>query len=551
MMTSASRHFPLFDKQAQDSQLFFEEELQKYFRMSPPSTVTNEFKQITGSADEQIMYLTIALKVIEELDVEPVQAFGLLEALRPVIFDKFTILTSRFIGKSLLSNSKANQAVFNALSLYARLTATYDSVIEEAKYFGESQTFIMGGAIHRALADKSKLVLCYLQLYMDVPEDIWRHMNRLFQTADEYNILNQVMPDPLVFGDTQLSIRQIYTYTQALATCGSGSLTIDEILAISELLKAHVKSIKVLPTKPEKNALCIDPRSMLKARFSADIHSSLSDMAMYYDFSPLEKHFNKQHFTQVFVQSKRYILSPDVASKIYSNWTEPQVISSDRQAGSGQLLVRPGLVMNWCSQKLPDPDEPDDDVDERAFRNRKLDFYTPSDKLSFRQLEVIHPDSAGCHSAEVVDYSHSGYCLSWNMSVIPLLAVGELIVLNDPVRGSQCLCQIVWMKSAGNGRLRTGVSILSFNVASVYVRTLSSLGQPSVTLPALLLCNQNRGNHSYSLIVEVGKLSMRKIVSLIQAEKVAHAQILELCSTGSKYQVFNLAFYENPVQMSS
>lgn len=536
---------------SKDSQIFLEEELQKYFRMSPPATVTQDFRQITGSADEQMKYLALALKVIEELDVEPVQAFGLLEALRPVIFEKFTILTSRFIGKALVANSKANEVVFNAIALYARLTATYDSVIEEAKYFGESQTFIMGGAIHRALADKSKLVLCYLQLYMEIPDDIWKHMNRLYQTADEYNILNQVMSDPLVFGDAQLTIRQIYTYTQALATCGAGSLTIDEILAVSELLKTQAKSIKILSAKPAKDVLCIDPRSMLKAKFHSMVSGDLSDMAMYYDFQALEKTFNKQHFTQVFVQSKRYILLPDVASKIYHNWTEPPAAASDRHAGHGTLLVRPGLVINWCSQKLSNPLIADDELDERNFRNQKLDFYTNFEKLAFRSIDRLQADSAGCHSVEMIDYSHNGYCLQWNISVVPLLSIGELIVLNDPARASQCVCQVVWMRSSGSGKLRTGVSILSSTVVPVYLRVLPSLGQEAVMMQALLLCNRNRGNDSYSLVVESGKLSMRKVVSLIQADTTRHAQVLELCSTSSKYQIFNLAFYEQKAGQTS
>src|SRR5690606_25037815 len=159
---------------------------------------------------------------------------------------------------------------FEAIDLFSRLTATYDSVIEEARHFGESQTFIMGSAIHRALSDKARLVLYYFQLYQEVPIGVWRHVNWLYRTADEFNIFNQVMVDKIALKNHSLSVRQLYLYLMLLASSGGRNINTDEIAALGELLKDWIKQVSMhkLDENSSHPVLCIDPLKLNTPVFS-------------------------------------------------------------------------------------------------------------------------------------------------------------------------------------------------------------------------------------------------------------------------------------------
>ena len=212
----------------------------------------------------QFQYLNLVLKVIEELDVEPVQAFALLEAVRSIIYRKVFAVTSRFLGKTVLPGSKTSALLFEAIEVFARLTDTYDSIIDEARHFGDSQVFIMGSAIHRALSDKARLIQCYLQLYMDVPKSVWRHLGQLYRVAEDYNVFNQTMPDKLAFPDATLTVRQVYLYVMLLAASGSRNLVVEDIAALAEHLKDWVKLVTVRKYDPASGELrlCMDPQTM-------------------------------------------------------------------------------------------------------------------------------------------------------------------------------------------------------------------------------------------------------------------------------------------------
>jgi len=544
-MSALQKISSMTDLGSLSGQLLIEAEFQKYFKKTPPHIITNEFKQLSGSVENQIFYLNIALKVIEELDVEPVQAYGLLESLRPVIYEKFKILTYRFIGKTLVANTKANQMVFGAMDLYTRLTDTYDSVIEEAKYFGDSQAFIMGSAIHRAMSDKAKLIQSYFLLYMDIPDRMWKHLNALYLTADEFNIQNQVISDTLLLSEYQLSIKQLYSYALLLSTCDMRNLHVTDIKSVSELLKSLIKSVQLKPRQFPENCIYMDPVFMLKpARYHED-DSQKSEKAFSFDLKGIEKPFAKKYNTQIMVDGERCTLSPEVLNAIYMKWSKPYIRSEDRFAEKRAVVARPGFLLNWNDGEF-DTSLLHDDVPLRDYRGLKLNLSPVLESLRFSALKLITKSSNGAYQLNSTDSSEHGFCLVWDSAVAALLQVGELVVIHDSEQATQQLCQILWVKCLTADTIKTGLRILANTIIPVLVKPVKTPGQSSgESIKGFLSPNYLGEKLNYSLIVEQSAINTGKIVTLYQGKVNCNAQVMEQHNLNQSYQTFSIGFYED------
>lgn len=527
-------------------QLSLEKDLQQFFRVTPPLKIENEFNQLSGAVDKQFYYLHLSLKVIEELDVEPVQAFALLEALRGIIYEKFNTITSRFIGRPLVENSKVNEIVFNAIDLFSRFTATYDSVIDEAKHFGESQAFIMGSAIHRALADKSRLVLCYLQLYQDVPDATWRHINRLYLSAQDYNIANQVIADKQIFPNHTLSIKQLYMYSMLLSCAGTHTLSTHDIGVLAELLKDWLALIQASPRsrfKQYDNPLCVDPMQLSTPVFFDQLSDKDSRTILVFEFDKLKQKLSKYHVAQSFINGRRLSLSSAIANQILKNWLSPYQRRVERISAEDQTLtVAIGLTEAWPPQLQAAPLPAAFTIE--SFNGVKLNFSHDLPHTGFAEIQSQQQMST-LNRVKIVDESAHGFCLSWPVSFANKLAHGQILVMHDIARQRFMLGQIVWLKQLADKSLQTGIAVLSDRVAPVFVSPLPRAGNtPKPALRAFLCLQSDGARASFELVAPANHLSMGQVCALQQREQCHAAQLLELSHQSELFQRFNLAFYE-------
>lgn len=530
-------------------QLFLEKELQQFFKITPPLKIEDEFSKIHGSVNSQFIYLKLALKVVEELDVEPVQAFALLEALRPVIFEKVRIITSRFVGKTVVNNSKAYDVVLEAIDLFARLTATYDSVIDEAKYFGESQIFIIGSAIHRALADKSRLILFYQLLYQDIPDSLWRHTNRLYITAEDYGVTNHAIADTQAFPGYTFSVKQIYLYSMLLASAGTNKLNVTDIVALSELLKSWLTQIHIRSEcQPSENPLCMAPAHFLYPLFRSQVVDCPDKGIFYFDFDKFRQKLQRSHVIQAFVGGKRFTLSITTFNKILSNWTLCPERHPTRKAIDQPLFVscHIGFALDNLQSPLLLSTTKAGEKKLGDFRNRKLKLSLNSGHVQMDSIPLLAAAVNHVAEAKIIDISNNGYCLEWPEHNVAGLATGEVILIEDKNEQRCKLGQVVWMKCKTGRVIQTGIAVLANAIIPCLLRQVKRNEQEPETAPcqALVMVNQHGDRIIYSVLVKKSNLVMGQVLELLQADKSWYLQLLELCSQNDNYQVFNIAFYE-------
>lgn len=546
----AKLHSPeiLADFYSVQSQLTMEMELKQFFVVTPANRIGDIFAGISGSVMNQFAYLNLVLKVIQELNIEPVQTFALLQAVRPIIYKKFDAATSRFIGKPVSGTTQSGTIVFEALELFTRLTDTYDSIINEARRFGDSQTFIIGSAIHMAMADKVKLIVCYLRLYHEVPQGIWKNANRLYVVSLECNVLSQVFQDKLAFPQHVLSIRQIYIYIMLLYSSGTRSLSTDEIFALAEFLKDWVKlaNLKKLDPASSENVLCIDPMTMSVPVFSAELSDRNNPSLLVFDFEKLKGKLDKPFVTQKFVEGVRFTLSPWATQKILHNWIyHEKRLTTRTEVEKKAVLVRIGLI-SMASINFPKDNYLSDDFDSPDYSTKKLDFNLAPVLKNLTFLNSLMTEKPEPFKIKTVDYSNAGYCLEWPEKASAILSVNEILLVQDSPKGECKLGQIVWMKIKSNGVLRTGVSVIAQKVIPIYIRPIKSggYGEAQEFFKGFIISSSLDGREYSGVLLKNKSLQTGKMVELIQNDKVIPAKLLEPFGHNDKYQLFNLAFFQ-------
>jgi len=546
----AKLHSPetLADFYSVQSQLTMEMELKQFFVVTPANRIGEVFKALSGSVMNQFAYLNLALKVIKELNIEPVQTFALLQALRPIIYNKFDAATSRFVGKPVSGSTQSGSIVFEAIELFTRLTDTYDSIINEARRFGDSQAFIIGSAIHMALADKIKLILCHLRLYHDVPQNIWKNANRLYVVAQDSNVLSQVFQDKLAFPHHVLSIRQLYLYVMLLQTSGSRSLSTDEISALAEFLKDWVKlaGFKKFDPASSENILCIDPMTMNTPVFSAALSDRQSSSLLAFDFEKLKGKLDKPFVTQKFVEGVRFTLSPWATKKILHNWVSHEKRAITRtEVEKKAVLIRVGLL-SMASVKAPIDNYLADDFDRPDYNSKKLDLNLSPFLKRFTFLKSIMTEKPDPFKVKTVDYSNAGYCLEWPEKASALLSINEVLLIQESLNGGCKLGQIVWMKVKSTGVLRTGVSVIAQKIIPIYIRPIKTgaYGETPETVKGYIISSSLEGREYSGVLLKNKNMQTGQIVELIQNEQVFPAKLLEPFGHNDKYQLFNLAFFQ-------
>lgn len=532
-------------------QVVLERDLQQFFKSTTPGKIENTFRDIGGSASSQFLYLNLVLKVIEELDIEPVQAFALLEAVRPVIYRKFEAVTDRFIGKAVVPGSKNSAIVFEAIDVFLRLTDTYDSVIEEARHFGDSQTFIMGSAIHRALSDKARLALCYQQLYHDVPASVWRHVNFLYRSADEFNIFNHVMPDKLAFRNHALTVRQLYLYIMLLSCAGTRNMNIEEMSALAELLKDWIKQvgIKKLNENSDQLVLCMDPARLSTPVFSCQLTDKSSASLFGIDLGKLPEKLLRSHSHQKFVDNTRYVLSPWTTERVVGNWT--RFISRSELRNSDESprcinacvgLQMTALISAPTAESLARPG-----VSARDLRDKKLSLTIESEQLQLDTITVLPSDTFKPLQPRIIDHSNTGYCLQWHDDGSVKLAVDEILVLQDERDGLCRLGQIIWIRAVSRTEYQTGVAIISSEVMPVLARLLPSpySNNHDRVSRGFVICQTAGERKHFGMLLEQAGWQTNQAIELIQTNKTFHARILEPLYQSETYQSFNIAFFRD------
>jgi hypothetical protein len=478
------------------SQLQRERELEKFFRTATPQSLKAQLEKMPTAAADQLAYLNFMLKVLNELDVQPVQVFSLLETIRPVVYEKFNILTSRFFGKASTFPQKVQDLLNQAVQLQSHMAATYDSVVEEARAQGDKQAFIVGTAIQRAMADKAHLLYCYLQLYIPVPQQMWKQFHKLYKIAVEYKLLSQAVPDPMVFPRKPLNLRQIYLYAMMMGASHTESMNSADIMVLSDAIKDWVPLINLGDKKnadPEKQ-LVISLDQGAAPVFLAEVVNKLSPNLVFLQMDKFVAHIQGLPKYRLRIGFDEKVLDRQMLDQLLLQWTQYRPKSTNRTARNEKVLVALGLaaVHYYMSGGA--------DIQVIASKTN-MDEHEPNGKLAYGEIPreyggLAHKSADNkldrrkhhCEPVTAIDESPGGYCLEWTEASSALM-VGEIIAIREKMSPYWKVGEVVWMNKLENARIAAGVSLICNEAIPLAAKVLkNSLSLKSGMIIPVLLC---------------------------------------------------------------
>ena len=175
------------------------------------------------------------------------------------------------------------------------------------------------------MADKAYLLYCYLQLYLPVPQQIWRQFNKLYLIAAENKLLIQTTPDPLVFPRKPLNLRQIYLYAVMMDCSDTPHLNCGDIRTLSEALKDWVQYIGILDSKSDKeeNPLVVNLEAPSGAVFYADLGNKYSSKLVFLQLDKFIAHLKglKKYSLRVSI-SEEWLFDKPMIEQLLDHWMD-------------------------------------------------------------------------------------------------------------------------------------------------------------------------------------------------------------------------------------
>jgi hypothetical protein len=513
------------------NQLQQEKEMEKFFRTATPHSLTMRLANMPAGMAAQLQYLNSVMKVLNELDVQPVQVFSLLEAVRPVIYEKFNLLTSRFLGKAAVFPQRVQDLLSQAVGLLSHLAASYDNVVEETRAQGEKQAFILGAAIERAMADKTYLLYSYLQLYLPVPDQIWRQFHKLYSIAAENKLLIQTTSDALVFPRKSLNLRQIYLYAIMLDRSDTQRMNNADIKTLSEALKDWIPHITILEKKPEltDSSLVINLEAPTGAAFFAELGNKYTTKLLCLNIEKFLTHIRslKKYSLRVSI-TEEWVFDKAKLDQLIEHWSVYKPVSTDRVQLNEVVVVVIGLLpAHYYMSGYRDP--------ETLIGNVLFSDKDPAGKLaygevptSFRALTYspqalkIEKPLYGYQKALAVDQSPGGYCIEWSAEAADDLAVSEIICIRHKLSPYWKVGEIVSLTNTEDKKIRTGINIISTEAIPVVARLANRK-----ELLQMLLCPAEKSLNRKSATAVV-PFSVCQMGEKLQIAQLGHLRAIQL-----------------------
>ncbi|MCB1615853.1 MAG: hypothetical protein KDI30_07545, partial [Pseudomonadales bacterium] len=236
-------------------------DVKKFLKTATPITLKQWLETLPKSNPSALgNYLVQILKALDDVDMLPMSRFSLTDTIRPYAYSVVSALTQGFMG-SQKGFSKEFQGIINqAMVLQGQLVASYSSQGNKARLMGEQQAFIMGSAMHRALADQYSMLSFYLKLALPVPQQIWRQVNRIYKMVEDARLQAHIMGDNVRLTEQMLTIKQMYTAILLLGSARSNMLPSEEVAVAAVGIKRWVlhADLAEKPALGQEHALAVD-----------------------------------------------------------------------------------------------------------------------------------------------------------------------------------------------------------------------------------------------------------------------------------------------------
>jgi len=186
-----------------------------------------------------------AVVEINRLDMPVPQRYKAMELLRKPCHYIVESLEKHFAGRPLPLNQRNRKISELARALLSELAVGYKIIARQTEMSSRPDLKLLTCALHRTMSYQGLLLLRAYQVYAPYPRGIWKELHTIYHFIESYDLLNQVIKDPLNLLPGNSNIDDLYKKILLLSLSMPYRLHRGEIDKVCNLLNQFVSFTRI------------------------------------------------------------------------------------------------------------------------------------------------------------------------------------------------------------------------------------------------------------------------------------------------------------------
>ena len=469
----------------------------------------------TGEAARQ---LYLAIRELNQLVVDPVTRFKLLEVIRPDIYSIEILLAKHFLQTSVSLNERQLKIANLSQSLQTHLAIGYKLVVThgiDSLSSKDKASKIITAAIHRAITDTTSTILRAFQLYCQPPEHSWSEINQLFLLAEMHKVEKYNISDTQNHYLSTSNITAAFVRAHLLGTAKPNNLRQQDLALLYDATELWADKVTVTDSEDE-SALFI-------------VNLSRDRVAQYRQYIQDEQKasFRGLNTEALVLELKTYAANPEgpsgitVPGKLSDNllshstqaWGIHWQRSFRRLSSVGQLSLCIGMSATHfyvAGKKGFDqvqfdlrPKLSDEKLQVDTGKSSTNDIWgesvgNPSHQGGAQPIDFVgnfgsfeedenEASKYPIHDVTLINTSPGGYCLQWQGDLPASIQAGEILGIQASGVRYWAIGVIRWIRHMGDKSVQLGIELIAPKAEAAAAQLLQKTGANGTYTRALLL----------------------------------------------------------------
>lgn len=438
--------------------------------------------------------LYLALQEVNQLQISHTQRFDIMELFRPQCYYVCDQLGKHFLGHSIVLTEQQRKIANLAQTIQYQLTIGYKHIVRDMLLGSkkpEGNKDLLVKTIHRAMSDTSHTLLRAYQLYCPIPKNLWHELHQLYRLAESLQLLQQVVNDPQNSFIHDFSIEANYKRMLLLACSRPNQVRQGDLLQIFNALEYWTDVVILGPA-----------RDNVPTTFIIDLESDAGPTYRALFSKTLKTHHRTLESTELTETLNLFLKDPDeceltipkaISKELLLHlahaWGPLQKRSFKRIPATGTLELSVGLTAThyylcgkqefrlWLEVQHVADHIPEHQKE--RFQKKEYDVWSPAFDARHNEQRMLAEDEVNItytpeeeknhkpifpvFSANLLNTSPGGYCVSWQGHLPQHLQTGELLGIHEVEYNSWNLAIIRWLHLEGESQVELGIELLTCN----------------------------------------------------------------------------------------
>ncbi|MCB1755959.1 MAG: hypothetical protein KDJ38_10580 [Gammaproteobacteria bacterium] len=543
------------------------------------------------SSAESTRTLIRGLKHCNRLENSVRSRLEILEHFRPVVREIIDMSVSHYVGQNLPLSQKSYNAFLTVDTLLQEMAFGYKIIVAdsmEGNGAGLGKTH--DRALFLALEALDEIALRHLQVYQEIPGDIWQDCNTLFKIAEDLKISTRELGKEYGKSRVVRTIQQLFISTHLLSLAGAHSLRRGQILQLHEFITRHAEEIITLDKGADLSqgeylfGIDLDtdaPASALQfidaehtrrlltlnldpfiSTIAAEIGNTPNSVSALYESDVLTREslfrlkkslavaHEREHAREYHNHKLDFMhgLKEIYAVFRYADKSDsPEASRQDPFDDDLKLELEPAA-------KAGQKDASTDFITHPGFASSKSDktLWDAVAKRNVASAQQIHSERDASFSDLpqrgdwiLVNKSEGGIGLIWQGDSSPQVTVGELVASRkysstDSDKEQWITGVVTWLRINKNQKLRCGITHLAQKVKPVLVeRTKGSHNSVTTQTECLVALTLDKKPQP-CIIVPAYMFHSGEVVHIRQGQKVLRFKLIEKLNSTGSFSLFSI-----------